>query len=306
MTRADELWQRACVKISEIEANQPDLAGALALQATILRLLIDASERLQDSSRAQPSVEPSAVLERWSRSIPAFRGEMPQAPASAKSEVLRICEALLTGDAAESARHIHRAVAEGEIDAGSLISVSIARNQQAIRTSAIHMGMAPDLLWLVGELASAPLAHHLQTRLAAVAEIDAAVRRWDKGYCPYCGSWPALVESLGPEKTRALRCSFCAATWSLASERCIYCGNCDNGFVSAAPNMSRLDRRVDLCAVCGGYTKVTEVETLTPFPLLAIADLGTMDLDEGAMSKGYSRPPLVDLEEIERRGVSDR
>ena len=47
------------------------------------------------------------------------------------------------------------------------------------------------------------------------------------------------------------------------------------------------------------YTKVIDVATPTPFPLLAIEDLATMDLDQGAMERGYRRPELFDLDTIE-------
>jgi hypothetical protein len=46
---------------------------------------------------------------------------------------------------------------------------------------------------------------------------------------------------------------------------------------------------------------VVEVETPTPFPLLAIEDLATMSLDRGAMERGYRRPELIDLDAIEPR-----
>jgi hypothetical protein len=41
---------------------------------------------------------------------------------------------------------------------------------------------------------------------------------------------------------------------------------------------------------------VIDVSTPTPFPLLAIEDLASTDLDAGAMSREYQRPPLYDLE----------
>jgi hypothetical protein len=40
---------------------------------------------------------------------------------------------------------------------------------------------------------------------------------------------------------------------------------------------------------------VIEVTALTPFPLIAIEDLATSDLDRGAMERGYGRPKMVDL-----------
>ena len=35
----------------------------------------------------------------------------------------------------------------------------------------------------------------------------------------------------------------------------------------------------------------------TPFPLLAIEDLASMDLDRGAMKRDYRRPELFDLDQ---------
>jgi hypothetical protein len=46
---------------------------------------------------------------------------------------------------------------------------------------------------------------------------------------------------------------------------------------------------------------VIDVQEPTPFPLLAIADLATISLDEGAMNRGYRRPELFDLDAIEPR-----
>ena len=58
-------------------------------------------------------------------------------------------------------------------------------------------------------------------------------------------------------------------------------------------------RRLELCGNCGGYTKAIDAAALTPFPLVAIGDLATMDLDAGAMSREYRRPDLIDLDAIE-------
>jgi formate dehydrogenase maturation protein FdhE len=96
-----------------------------------------------------------------------------------------------------------------------------------------------------------------------------------------------------------LRCSYCAAAWPLASSRCVYCGNQDDRFVAAAPDVLNAGRRLELCGACGGYTKVIDVASLTPFPLIAIEDLATMKLDEGAMNRAYRRPDLFDLDVID-------
>ena len=81
----------------------------------------------------------------------------------------------------------------------------------------------------------------------------------------------------------------------------MYCANTGEDFVAAAPDVSHPQQRVELCGRCSGYTKVIDVDDPTPFPLLAIADLATIALDQGAMERGYSRPDMFDLDTIEPR-----
>jgi FdhE protein len=94
---------------------------------------------------------------------------------------------------------------------------------------------------------------------------------------------------------RTLRCSFCSSGWELPSYACIYCAHTGGDFVTAAPNQERKDRRVEVCAACGGYLKTIDVPELSPFPLLSISDIETTDLDMAAMEHGYQRPQLRDF-----------
>jgi formate dehydrogenase maturation protein FdhE len=311
-TRTDELWHLALSKWAEIAVNFPDLEPALAVQQAMLRLLIDAREQLEDSRAPLPETTPGRILEKWGRGVPALRNETIPIPESLKAILPALCGALANGGAGESAAHIQDALANSEIDGGSLLRVSLARNREAIRTSSLHHGFSPDLVWLIGELGSAPLAHYCQTRILDMWELKAAIGHWDRGYCPCCGSWPAFIETVDVEQgpgrrtttregggTRLLRCSYCAAAWELTSSRCVYCGNSDHRFVAAAPDIARPGRRLELCGACGNYTKVIEVASPSPFPLIAIEDLATMDLDQGAMGREYRRPDLIDLDSID-------
>jgi FdhE protein len=89
-----------------------------------------------------------------------------------------------------------------------------------------------------------------------------------------------------------LRCSFCAAGWELNEYCCIYCREHGEAFVTAAPDEERKDRRVEICGACQGYLKTIDVAAISPFPLVAITDMESMDLDLAAMEHGYVRPPL--------------
>jgi FdhE protein len=159
---------------------------------------------------------------------------------------------------------------------------------------AAHAGVSADLAWLVSELALAPFAYLVQCRTLSTdhQRVASARRAWDRGFCPACGSWPAVIEGADTK----LRCSFCAADWQLSSYRCLYCGNDDETFITAAPNPEEPGRRLQLCGGCGGYVKVLDLTTA--FPMAAVEDLASMDLDMVAIARKYLRPPLP---EIKRR-----
>jgi FdhE protein len=292
-----EVWQAALARWAEIARNIPDLEPAIALQQRMLRILLDSAEGLALDPIELPPIDSDAVRAKWIRGVPAFRNQPIAIPRSLEKALPELCRAMVDGGAGEAVEHVARALAEGEIDAGSLLRVSLARNEKAIRTSALHMGLSPDLVWLIGELGSSPLAYHFQKQLLSRHDLAEALKKWDRGYCPCCGSWPVFIEALnGP---RLLRCSFCAAGWELTSLRCAYCENAGSDFLTAAPDLSRKTRRVELCGACGSYTKVIDVKVPTPFPLLAIEDLASVDLDQGAMTREYGRPKLFDLDAIE-------
>jgi FdhE protein len=205
----------------------------------------------------------------------------------------RLCDSLAAGGAGSAAAQIHAAIDGGAIDAESLLQASLSRDEAAIRCGAVQRDLAPDLLWLVAELAVSPYVHALAGALfdrpssPGVAE---ALDGWAPGYCPACGSWPALAEAV--DGHRILRCSFCAAAWELDTYACIYCGEAGAMFVTAAPDQERKSRRVEVCGGCAGYLKTIDLPELSPFPFAAIGDLETTELDVAAMERGYRRPPL--------------
>jgi len=276
-----------------VREARPDLEPALALQRELLAHVLDAAAVLDGGRLPRLSLPGKYLAAKLGRGVPALAGEPIPLPVPALAPPLvQLCEALAAGGAGEAAQHIGSAIADGAIDAGSLLTASMHRDQAALRTAAVHRGLSPDLLWLVAELAVSPFVHALQRLLlgGATADLDAALDRWDRGYCPACGSWPAVAEVVHGHRT--LRCSFCAAAWELTTYACIYCGEAGEKFVTAAPNEERKDRRVEVCSACGGYLKTIDLGELSAFPLLSISDIETTDLDVAAMEHGYARPAL--------------
>jgi hypothetical protein len=203
--------------------------------------------------------------------------------------LLRYCDILAAGGAGKAAVNLSTTFREGRIEPGSLLTASLGRDQASIRRGAEHLGLAPDLLWLIAELTVGPFAYALQRRVLQTEDpvVTDALRAWQPGFCPACGSWPALAEMVGGH--RVLRCSFCAAAWTAAMECCAYCR-------AGAPEFQHLqpgaERFVEACGHCRGYLKVARVATLSPFPFVAITDLETSDLDMEAMRRDYHRPAL--------------
>jgi FdhE protein len=279
-----------------IASGQPELCPAVDLQRRLLTLVVDLSATLEAGRLPRLSLPPRYVAAKLARGVPALAGEPVPLP-DLKAPLLALCEALAEGGAGDVARHIHTAIEEGTLDARSLTAASLQRDQPAIRIGANHRGLAPDLLWLVAELAVGPFVHALESVVLPGAAdhpvLGPALAAWERGYCPMCGSWAALAEVI--DGVKLLRCSFCASAWGLTEYACAHCGAADSSFRTAAPDDARTDRRIEVCSTCSSYLKTVDLADLSPFPLVAITDLETMDLDMAAMQAGYARPAAKDF-----------
>ena len=280
-----------------IRETRPDLEPALALQGELLTLMIDLAAVLAGGRLPRLSLPPKYLAAKLARGVPALSGEPIPLPVPVLTPTLfQLCDALARGGAGDAATHIRQELEGGKLEAASLLTASLHREQAALRTGAVHRGLSPDLMWLVAELAVSPFAHALQRMLFASVvsgELHDALEAWPHGYCPACGSWPAVGEVAGGHRT--LRCSFCSCAWELKTYACIYCGESGEAFVTAAPDEERKDRRIEVCSACGGYLKTIDVPELSPFPLLSISDIESTDLDVAAMEHGYARPGLKDF-----------
>jgi len=278
--------------------SRPDLEPAVALQEQLVSHIIALADGIEHGQLPRLALPARYLAAKLRKLVPALSGEpIPLPTPVLLPTLLQLCDVLAHGGAGEAASHIRDAIAGGSLEAGSLLSASLARDQQAIRTGAVHRGLAPDLVWLIAELAVSPFAHALQQALlhpSGQAEPEPPLREaleaWTQGYCPICGSWPALAESRGGQ--RVLRCSFCALAWSLRMTACAYCGETGGSFTVSTPDPSHPERQLEACGMCRSYLKAVDVDAAAPFPLLAITDLETLDVDMTAMQSGYHRPAL--------------
>jgi len=190
------------------------------------------------------------------------------------------------------------------IDGGPLLGHALNGAADAIAEAAAAGGYDPDAFGQLLELALEPVLWEAAARCAALTDVD----RWDRGYCPVCGAWPALAELVGAEKRRVLRCGRCGTGWSWLVLLCPYCGNDDHrklgtlmeehvrpGAALPTPAEPHSKDRVDVCERCHGYVKSVATFDSVPTPRLAAEDAATVHLDVGARDAGYTRPGAVDV-----------
>jgi FdhE protein len=196
-------------------------------------------------------------------------------------------------------------LATTELDIGPVLGDALNGDAEAIGRAAAAGAYDPTAFAQLLELALEPVLWEAAARCAALTDVD----RWDRGYCPVCGSWPAFAELVGAEKRRVLRCGRCGTWWSWLVLLCPYCGNDDHRSLGtlipedvrptpASPTSGEAHSRdrIDVCEKCHGYVKSIATFHSVPTPRLAAEDAATVDLDVGARERGYTRPGAVHVE----------
>ena len=293
----DSMLAQASREWSILASKRPELTDAIALQRRLIERSIELSKTIDKHPPLQFKLSPAEIVARLNKGHPILsNAEITLDVTHLRSFVLAFCDDLAEGGAGKPAQRVRDMLKRGDLEIGSLLTASLMRRLHDIRTTANHLGVSPDLLWLISELSVAPIAHRLQrAHLIDAANtntmIQASLNAWNQGRCPACASWPALAEIVG--KMRHLRCSFCGATWKPEKYCCIYCDETGDLFLTAAlSDIEKEKRRLELCRTCGGYLKSLDVDHTTPFELLAVIDLASSDLDAGAVNRGYTRPPM--------------
>ena len=171
--------------------------------------------------------------------------------------------------------------------ARTAFDASCLRDVETMRALAREHGLNLQVLWLIAEVASAPLMH-LRQRIAleeSGTRVRDAIGVWQRGRVPPAARGPSLAEFFYGERLN--RCSYCACAWPVSPGACTYCGETGEPFGTIVPDRERPGRRLELCRTCGGYLKTLDVGRPMPFPLLAVEDFATNDLDRAAQHHGF-------------------
>ncbi|NVM56788.1 MAG: formate dehydrogenase accessory protein FdhE [Desulfobacterales bacterium] len=109
--------------------------------------------------------------------------------------------------------------------------------------------------------------------------------QWEKGYCPICGSPPALSILRG-EGERSLICTFCSHEWQTPRIYCPFCDNRDQKTLHYFFSEEERDYRVDVCDKCHKYIKTVDTRKMKHPVYPFVEQISTLHLDMLAQEKG--------------------
>lgn len=112
--------------------------------------------------------------------------------------------------------------------------------------------------------------------------------RWLRGYCPTCGSLPAMAQLAGadPARRRLLACGGCGTRWGYQRMDCPFCETQDHHRLAVLTVEGEAGLRIDYCESCHGYLKTYAGEGNES---LLLADWTSIHLDLLAQDRGLKR-----------------
>jgi FdhE protein len=162
----------------------------------------------------------------------------------------------------------------------------------------VRIKAAADVYGVKPEALSFFLHHSLRPSLCRCAqELSAFLPGdlvWEKGYCPICGSPPALGW-LGADGQRFLFCSFCWHRWPGRRAVCPLCANSDPRKLSYLYSEEEKEYRLDVCEACRHYLKTVDGRNLSRLAYPPLEHIASLHLDLKAAEAGYTAGVSVHL-----------
>jgi FdhE protein len=216
--------------------------------------------------------------------------ELPVDLTHAAALLLRLCRAVsgATAPLAAAAAAIQSAANDHRLDLEELLK---ARRHSPDRFAALatELDIPLEILTFFADESLAPSLVEGRRGLAAQWKEESAR---GSGYCPVCGSAPALGV-LEEDGRRFLICSVCRQRWQVHRVRCAACGQTDAQKLYYIYSEEEPAYRIDACDVCRHYVKTVDRRRLArPFypPLEQVL---TVHLDLVAAEKGLAPAPGV-------------
>ena len=248
--------------------------------------LLDFYEKLflaQEAAKAQVQLEPILISEdllsmKRKEALPLINREDFVIDKRASEALLgEICSvATATNEIlAKTATKVADAVDKGIVDTSALFSRILSEDETNLAEAAQELDIDKKILGFLVYSSIRPSLSLCAEQLATYFDKDAI---WKRGYCPICGSPPAL-SILRDEGERSLACSFCGHEWQARRIYCPFCDNEDQKTLHYFFSEEERDYRVDVCDACNKYLKTIDTRRIKHPVYTLVEQISTLHLD---------------------------
>ncbi len=256
--------------------------------------LLDFYEKLflaQEASKEQTHTEPIDIAEdllsvKQEEKFPLINMADFTVDIKASEVLLRkICRFALDANEvlADAGPKIADALDKEMLDSSALFSSILKEDDTYLDDVARRLHVDKRILTFAAYSSIKPSLCICAEQLAAYLDQEAT---WEKGYCPICGSPPALSILQGEGGERHLLCSFCGHEWRTYRIYCPFCENRDQKTLHYFFGEQEKDYRVDVCDKCKKYIKTIDVRQMKHPVYPFIEQICTLHLDMMAQEQG--------------------
>lgn len=168
--------------------------------------------------------------------------------------------------------------------ATALFGPFLKAQESVVIAGAEEMGIEPKALAFFLYHALRPSLCGCAAQLAGYLEPSPS---GEQGYCPVCGSSPAIAWLEG-EGQRYLFCSFCWHKWPLNRALCPFCSSRNQEGLFYLYSEEEKEYRVDACQSCRKYIKTVDSRVLNRCAYPALEQVASLHLDLKAAEAGYT------------------
>jgi FdhE protein len=172
---------------------------------------------------------------------------------------------------------------EHAAQACALFQGFLGGEERRLREAAEAIGATAEALSFFLYHSLRPSLGRCQQELAGLIPDDGS---WERGYCPICGSPPALAR-LEADGRRFLFCGFCWHRWPGRRALCPFCETVDPGRRSYIYSEEEKEYRLELCDACRKYLKTLDSRQLARTSYPPLEQVASLHLDLKAAEAGY-------------------
>jgi FdhE protein len=202
----------------------------------------------------------------------------PQVSADLLKEICRIaidCGSELAG--------VARILSGRPDKTAALLGPFLKAQESAVVAGADELGVEPPSLAFFLYHCLRPSLHSCAAQLAVYLDPTPS---GEKGYCPVCGSPPAIAWLEG-EGQRFLFCSFCWHKWPLNRALCPFCASRNQEGLLYLYSEAEKEYRADACQSCRKYIKTVDTRVLGRCAYPPLEQVASLHLDLKASEAGY-------------------